>query len=146
MEHGKTLSKIIPTFPLIFRFNRNLKPEDWMDMDQVLQPHQLLKNCSNGEWEKDVEPGFTLGRTWGKLPEGMSQRDICQRPYGNNQRLEFQLEIQTLRREGCQYQGESSQNSGYRRAYSDSSILTRSRPIQCSSSFTPLRIQKSSGQ
>ncbi|MBW0563645.1 hypothetical protein O181_103360 [Austropuccinia psidii MF-1] len=34
---GKTLREIIPTLPFIFQFNRNLKPEDWKDMDQAVQ-------------------------------------------------------------------------------------------------------------
>ncbi|MBW0578118.1 hypothetical protein O181_117833 [Austropuccinia psidii MF-1] len=33
---GKTLREIIPTLPFPFQFNRNIKPEDWKDMDQVL--------------------------------------------------------------------------------------------------------------
>ncbi|MBW0510441.1 hypothetical protein O181_050156 [Austropuccinia psidii MF-1] len=41
---GKTLREIIPTLPFTFQFNRNLKPEDWKDMDQVLQLHQLFKD------------------------------------------------------------------------------------------------------
>ncbi|MBW0581463.1 hypothetical protein O181_121178 [Austropuccinia psidii MF-1] len=41
---GKTLREIIPTLPFTFQFNRNLKPEDWKDMDQALQLHKLLKD------------------------------------------------------------------------------------------------------
>ncbi|MBW0573374.1 hypothetical protein O181_113089 [Austropuccinia psidii MF-1] len=41
---GKTLREIIPTIPFTFKFNRNLKPEDWKDMDQVLQLNQLHKD------------------------------------------------------------------------------------------------------
>ncbi|MBW0510692.1 hypothetical protein O181_050407 [Austropuccinia psidii MF-1] len=37
---GKTLREIIPTLPFTFQLNINLKPEDWKDMDQVLQLHQ----------------------------------------------------------------------------------------------------------
>ncbi|MBW0536350.1 hypothetical protein O181_076065 [Austropuccinia psidii MF-1] len=33
---GKKLREIIPTLPFTFQFNRNPKPEDWKDMDQVL--------------------------------------------------------------------------------------------------------------
>ncbi|MBW0526826.1 hypothetical protein O181_066541 [Austropuccinia psidii MF-1] len=40
----KTLREIIPTLPFTFQFNRNLKPEYWKDMDEVLQIHQLLKD------------------------------------------------------------------------------------------------------
>ncbi|MBW0476673.1 hypothetical protein O181_016388 [Austropuccinia psidii MF-1] len=41
---GKTLRESIPTLPFTFQFNRNLKPEDWKDMDQAVQLHQLLKD------------------------------------------------------------------------------------------------------
>ncbi|MBW0538813.1 hypothetical protein O181_078528 [Austropuccinia psidii MF-1] len=37
---GKKLREIIRTLPFIFQFNRNLKPEGWKDMDQILQLHQ----------------------------------------------------------------------------------------------------------
>ncbi|MBW0547084.1 hypothetical protein O181_086799 [Austropuccinia psidii MF-1] len=40
---GKTLREIIPTLLSTFQFNRNLKPEDWKDMDKVIQLYQLLK-------------------------------------------------------------------------------------------------------
>ncbi|MBW0590427.1 hypothetical protein O181_130142, partial [Austropuccinia psidii MF-1] len=48
---GKTLREIIPTLPFTFQFNRNLKPEDWKDMDQVIQLHQLLKDFF--QWRMD---------------------------------------------------------------------------------------------
>ncbi|MBW0545974.1 hypothetical protein O181_085689 [Austropuccinia psidii MF-1] len=41
---GKTLREIIPTLPFTFQFSRNPKPEEWKDMDQALQLHQLLKD------------------------------------------------------------------------------------------------------
>ncbi|MBW0483223.1 hypothetical protein O181_022938 [Austropuccinia psidii MF-1] len=41
---GKTLREIIPTLPFTFQCNRNLKPDDWKDMDQVNQLHPLLKD------------------------------------------------------------------------------------------------------
>ncbi|MBW0512287.1 hypothetical protein O181_052002 [Austropuccinia psidii MF-1] len=47
----KTLREIIPNLPLKFRFNRNLTPEDWKDMNQVLQVHQILKNLF--QWSMD---------------------------------------------------------------------------------------------
>ncbi|MBW0469331.1 hypothetical protein O181_009046 [Austropuccinia psidii MF-1] len=99
-----------------------------------------------------VQPGFTLSITRGKLPEDISQRVVFQRAYGNYPRLESQHTIQTLRREGSQNQGESSQNPGYRgsmepeRAYSDFFRITRRRPTRLSSGFKPPRIQKSRGQ
>ncbi|MBW0488013.1 hypothetical protein O181_027728 [Austropuccinia psidii MF-1] len=48
---GKTLREIIPTLPFNCQFNRNLKPEDWKDIDQVLQLHQLLKDLF--QWSMD---------------------------------------------------------------------------------------------
>ncbi|MBW0464552.1 hypothetical protein O181_004267 [Austropuccinia psidii MF-1] len=48
---GKTLREIIPTLPFTFQLNRNLKSEDWNDMDQLLQLHQLLKDLS--QWSMD---------------------------------------------------------------------------------------------
>ncbi|MBW0573695.1 hypothetical protein O181_113410 [Austropuccinia psidii MF-1] len=83
--------------------------------------------------QQEVQPSITLGRTWRKLPEDMSQRDILQRPYGNYQRMESHQEVQTPREEGNQDKGESSHYPSYRRtaepdrAYSDSFRLTRSR-------------------
>ncbi|MBW0570131.1 hypothetical protein O181_109846 [Austropuccinia psidii MF-1] len=41
---GKKLSEIIPTLPFTSQFNINLKPEDWRDIDHVLQLRQLLKD------------------------------------------------------------------------------------------------------
>ncbi|MBW0484429.1 hypothetical protein O181_024144 [Austropuccinia psidii MF-1] len=47
----KTLREIIPTLPFTIHSNRNLKPEDWKDMDQVLQLQQLLKDLF--QWNMD---------------------------------------------------------------------------------------------
>ncbi|MBW0473583.1 hypothetical protein O181_013298 [Austropuccinia psidii MF-1] len=60
--------------------------------------------------QQEVQPSITLGQTWSKLQEDMSQGDRLQRPYGNHQRL------------------------------------TRNRPNQLSSGFTPFRNQTISGQ
>ncbi|MBW0469645.1 hypothetical protein O181_009360 [Austropuccinia psidii MF-1] len=102
--------------------------------------------------QQEVKPSLTLGRTWSKLPEDISQRDILQRPYGYHQRMESHQEVQTPVGEGNQDKGESSHYPSYRRtaeperAYSDSFRLTKSRPTQCSSGFTPFRHQQISGQ
>ncbi|MBW0570829.1 hypothetical protein O181_110544, partial [Austropuccinia psidii MF-1] len=48
---GNTLREIMPTPPFTFQFNRNLKPEDWRDMDQVIQLHQLLEDLF--QWSMD---------------------------------------------------------------------------------------------
>ncbi|MBW0519211.1 hypothetical protein O181_058926 [Austropuccinia psidii MF-1] len=69
---GKTLREIIPTLPFTFQFNRNLKPEEWKDMDQVLQLHQLLKDLF--QWSKDKKR-FNLAAHWARL--GASCQKIC---------------------------------------------------------------------
>ncbi|MBW0569151.1 hypothetical protein O181_108866 [Austropuccinia psidii MF-1] len=102
--------------------------------------------------QQEVKPGISLGRTWSKFPEDLSQRDRLQRPYGNHQRLALHQEVQTPGGEGKQDNGESSHYPSYRRtanpdrAYSYSFRLTRSRPNQLSSGFKPLRNQQISGQ
>ncbi|MBW0474435.1 hypothetical protein O181_014150 [Austropuccinia psidii MF-1] len=102
--------------------------------------------------KQEIQPGLKLGLTWGKFSYNIYQRDIFQRTYSNNQRLEFQQEAQALRREGSQDKGELSCNSIYRRAmdsegkYSDFFRLTMIRLNQLFSGFTPLRIHKISGQ
>ncbi|MBW0479386.1 hypothetical protein O181_019101 [Austropuccinia psidii MF-1] len=113
-----------------FQFNRNLKQEDWKDMDQVLQLHQLLKD----------------------LIQWSMENKRLQRPYGNHQRLESYQVVQTPGGEGKQDKGESSHYPSYRgtaypdRAYSDSFRLTRSRPNQLSSGFKPFRNKYIGGQ
>ncbi|MBW0498859.1 hypothetical protein O181_038574 [Austropuccinia psidii MF-1] len=102
--------------------------------------------------KKEGQPGIPLGRTWSKLPEDLSHRDRLQRPYGNPQRLESHQKVQTPGGEGKQDKEKSSHYPSYRgtadpdRAYSDFFRLTRSRPNQFSSGFTPFRNQQISGQ
>ncbi|MBW0504478.1 hypothetical protein O181_044193 [Austropuccinia psidii MF-1] len=118
--------EIIPTLPFSFQFNRNLKPEDWKDIDQVLQLHQLLKDLF--QWSMDNKR-FNLALHWAEIGA-----------------------VQTPGGEGKQDEGESSHYPCYRRtadqdrAYSDSFRLTRSRLNQLSNGFTPLRNQQISGQ
>ncbi|MBW0540043.1 hypothetical protein O181_079758, partial [Austropuccinia psidii MF-1] len=98
------------------------------------------------------KPGISLGRTWSKLPEDLSQRDRLQIPDGYHQRLESYQTVQTPGGKGTDDKGESSHYPSYRRtvnpdrAYSDSFRLTRSRPNTLSSGFTPFRNQHISGQ
>ncbi|MBW0573211.1 hypothetical protein O181_112926 [Austropuccinia psidii MF-1] len=74
--------------------------------------------------KQEVQPGISLGRNWSKFPEDLSQRDRLQRPYGNYQRLESHLAVQTPGGEGKQDKGESSHYPSYRRtADPDGSIL-----------------------
>ncbi|MBW0573379.1 hypothetical protein O181_113094 [Austropuccinia psidii MF-1] len=102
--------------------------------------------------QQQVQPGISLGITWSKLPEDLSQRDRLQRPYDNHQGLESYQEVQTPGGKGIEDKGESSHYQSYRRtvnpdkAYSDSFRLTRSRPNQLSSGFTPLRHQQINDQ
>ncbi|MBW0575201.1 hypothetical protein O181_114916 [Austropuccinia psidii MF-1] len=69
---GKTLREIIPTLPFTFQFNRNLKPDDWKDMDQVIQLHQLLKDLF--KWSMGNKR-FNLASHWEEL--GASFQKIC---------------------------------------------------------------------
>ncbi|MBW0545031.1 hypothetical protein O181_084746 [Austropuccinia psidii MF-1] len=98
--------------------------------------------------KQEVKPSIPLGRTWGKFPDDMSQRDRFQRPYGNHQRLEPHQTVQTAGGEGKQDKGESSHYPSYRRtadrdrAYSDCFRLTRTSPKQLSSGFKQLRNQQ----
>ncbi|MBW0476250.1 hypothetical protein O181_015965 [Austropuccinia psidii MF-1] len=98
--------------------------------------------------QQGVQPSITLGRTWSKLPEAVSQRDILHRSYGNNQRMESQKAVQTPGGEGNQDRGKSSRYPSYKgtvepeRAYFDSSRFTRSQTTRLPSSFTPFRQQE----
>ncbi|MBW0469112.1 hypothetical protein O181_008827 [Austropuccinia psidii MF-1] len=102
--------------------------------------------------QQEVQPSITLGRNWFKFPEDISQIDILQRSYSNHQRMESQQEVQTPGGDGNQDKGKSSHYPSYRRkteperSYSDSFRLTRSRPTQLPSGFTPFRKQNISGQ
>ncbi|MBW0541023.1 hypothetical protein O181_080738 [Austropuccinia psidii MF-1] len=86
------------------------------------QTPQRFVSMEHGQQE--VQPRSSLGRTWSKLPEDLSQRDRLQGPYGNHQRRTTDPD----------------------RAYSDSFSRTRSRPNQLSSGFTQLRNHHISGQ
>ncbi|MBW0495733.1 hypothetical protein O181_035448 [Austropuccinia psidii MF-1] len=70
-------------------------------------PPTLQRSFLMDHGKKEVQPSITLGRTWRKLPEDISQRDILQRPYGNHQRMESHQEVQTPGGEGNQDKGES---------------------------------------
>ncbi|MBW0518922.1 hypothetical protein O181_058637 [Austropuccinia psidii MF-1] len=67
----KTLREIIPTLQFTFQFNRNLKPEDWKDRDQVLQLNQLSKDLF--QLSMDIKR-FNLESHWEEL--GASCRKI----------------------------------------------------------------------
>ncbi|MBW0569128.1 hypothetical protein O181_108843, partial [Austropuccinia psidii MF-1] len=69
---GKTMREIISTLPFTLQFNRNLKPQDWEDMDQVIQLHQFLKDFF--QWSMENK-GFNLDSHWEEL--GASCHRIC---------------------------------------------------------------------
>ncbi|MBW0531828.1 hypothetical protein O181_071543 [Austropuccinia psidii MF-1] len=134
---GKTLRDIIPTLPFTFQLNRVLEGYGSSSSAPITPQRSFLMEHG----QKEVQPSITRGRTCRKFPEDISQRDILQRPYGNNQRMESHQGVQTPGGEGNQHKGESSHYPSYRRtaeperAYSDSFRVTRSRPNQLSSSF-----------
>ncbi|MBW0468507.1 hypothetical protein O181_008222 [Austropuccinia psidii MF-1] len=87
---------------------------------------QFNRNLKPGDWKIWIKflSSIPLGRTWSKLPEDLSRRDGLQRPYDNHQRRTAHTD----------------------RENSDSFRLTRSRPNQLSSGFTPFRNQQISVQ
>ncbi|MBW0503461.1 hypothetical protein O181_043176 [Austropuccinia psidii MF-1] len=74
----------------------------WIKFFSSTTPQRLIP-MEHGQQE--VQPRFKLGRTWGRLLGNMSQRDTLKRPYGNNQRLESQQEVQTPGGKGSQDKG-----------------------------------------
>ncbi|MBW0470926.1 hypothetical protein O181_010641 [Austropuccinia psidii MF-1] len=128
---GKTLREIIPTLPFTFQFNRNLKPENWKGMDQVLQLHQLLKDLS--QWSMDNKR-FNLAFHWTELG-GICQK-ICLK----------EIDFRGLMVITKGWNPTRQRTADPDRAYSDSFSLTSSRPNQPSSGFTPFRNQQISGQ
>ncbi|MBW0592799.1 hypothetical protein O181_132514, partial [Austropuccinia psidii MF-1] len=68
----KTMRETISTLPFRLQFNRNLKPEDWKDMDQALQLHQLLKDLFR--WSMETKR-LNLASHWAEL--GASCQKIC---------------------------------------------------------------------
>ncbi|MBW0491576.1 hypothetical protein O181_031291 [Austropuccinia psidii MF-1] len=119
---SKKLREIIPTLSLTFQFNRNIKPEDWKDMDQVLQLHQLLKDLF--QWSMENKR-FNLESHWAELEASCQKR--CLKEIGFR-------ELMVITKAGPD------------REYSDSFRLIRSRPNQLSSGFTPFRNQQVSDQ
>ncbi|MBW0474541.1 hypothetical protein O181_014256 [Austropuccinia psidii MF-1] len=110
------------------------------------------KTCFNGAWTTRGSTWHPTGQNLEQVPEDLSSRGRLQRTYGNHQRLESHQEVQTPGGEGKQDKGESSHYPSYRRtthpdrAYSNYFRLTRSRPNQIYSGFTPFRNQEISGQ
>ncbi|MBW0477390.1 hypothetical protein O181_017105 [Austropuccinia psidii MF-1] len=118
---GKTLREVILNMSFTFKLNRNLKPEDWKDMDQVLQLYQLLKDIV--QWSMENKR-FNLASHWEEL--GVSCQKICLKD------ISFKnLMIIT---------------KGWNPTRQFRLLLTRTRPTQLSSGFNPLRNQEISGQ
>ncbi|MBW0470497.1 hypothetical protein O181_010212 [Austropuccinia psidii MF-1] len=69
---GRELREIIPMLPFSFQLNKNLKTEDWKDMYQVHQLHQLLKALF--KWSMDNNR-FNLASHWEEL--GSVFQKIC---------------------------------------------------------------------
>ncbi|MBW0466020.1 hypothetical protein O181_005735 [Austropuccinia psidii MF-1] len=69
---GKTMREIVSALPFTLQFNRNLKPEDLKDMDQVFQLHQLLKDLF--QWSMDNKK-FNMASHWAELGENFQK--IC---------------------------------------------------------------------
>ncbi|MBW0494167.1 hypothetical protein O181_033882 [Austropuccinia psidii MF-1] len=114
---GKTLREIIPILPFTFKFNRNLKPEYWKDLNQVLQLHQLLKDLF--KWSMENKR-FNLASHWEEL--GESCQKICLKE------IDFRdLMVIT-------------------KGWNPRRKLTSSRPKQLSSGFRPFRNQNISGE
>ncbi|MBW0471833.1 hypothetical protein O181_011548 [Austropuccinia psidii MF-1] len=107
IEDGRTLREMIPTLPLTFQFNRDLKPEDWKDMDQVLQLHQLLKDLF--QWSIDNKR-FNLDSNWEELGAGFQKIFLKEIPFKylmvTTKRMESHLEVQTPGVKGRQDKGE----------------------------------------
>ncbi|MBW0491849.1 hypothetical protein O181_031564 [Austropuccinia psidii MF-1] len=120
VEDGKTPREIIPTLPFTFQFNKNLKPEDWKDMDQVLQLHPLLKDLFQLRMDNKRLESHQAVQT----PGGEGKQDKGE-----------SIHYASYRR-----------TADPDRAHSDSFRLTRSRPNQLSSGFIPFRNQHISGQ
>ncbi|MBW0506213.1 hypothetical protein O181_045928 [Austropuccinia psidii MF-1] len=70
--YGRTLREIIPTLPFTLQFDGNLKPEEWKDMDQVLQLYQLLKELFQLSMDKRR---FNLASHWEEL--GSCCQNVC---------------------------------------------------------------------
>ncbi|MBW0545868.1 hypothetical protein O181_085583 [Austropuccinia psidii MF-1] len=128
---GKSLREIKPTLQFTLQFNRNLKPEDWKDMDHVIQLHQLLKDLF--QWSMDNKR-FNLKSHWAEL--GASFQKICIK--------EIDFRDLMVITKACNPTKKITADPD--REYSDSFRLTRSRPNHLSSGFTPFRNQQISGQ
>ncbi|MBW0463927.1 hypothetical protein O181_003642 [Austropuccinia psidii MF-1] len=62
---------------------------------KVLSSTNSSRTYSNGHEQQEIQPGISLGRTWSKFPEDLSQGDRLQRPYDNHKMLESYQAIQT---------------------------------------------------
>ncbi|MBW0590792.1 hypothetical protein O181_130507 [Austropuccinia psidii MF-1] len=72
MLDSRALREIMTMPPFTFQFNRNLKTEDWKDIDQALQLHQLPKDLF--QWSID-NISLNLESPWEELGESCPK--IC---------------------------------------------------------------------
>ncbi|MBW0463070.1 hypothetical protein O181_002785 [Austropuccinia psidii MF-1] len=72
MVDGRKLREIIPTLQFTFQFTRELRQEDWKDMYQVLQLHQILKDFL--QWSMNNK-GSNLASSLEEL--GAGYQKIC---------------------------------------------------------------------
>ncbi|MBW0483752.1 hypothetical protein O181_023467 [Austropuccinia psidii MF-1] len=110
---GNTLREIIPTLTLIQQKpqTRGLKGYG----SSSSSPPTTQRSTPMEHGQQEVQPRITVGRTWSKFAEDMSQRDTLQGSYYNHQRLESQQAVQTPGGEGNQHNGKSSQYPSYSR-------------------------------
>ncbi|MBW0498561.1 hypothetical protein O181_038276 [Austropuccinia psidii MF-1] len=149
----QALREIIPTLPFTFQFNRNLKPENWKDMDQVLQLHQLLKDLF--QWSMDNKK-FNLASHWEELGESCQNiclkeidfRDLMVITKGWNPTRKFRLlemRPNRIRENQATIQAIEEQLTQTGHIHIPFG-LTRSRPNQLSIGFMPFTKQQISGQ
>ncbi|MBW0560781.1 hypothetical protein O181_100496 [Austropuccinia psidii MF-1] len=95
------MREIIPTVPFPFQFNRNLKQEDWKDMDEVLQLHQFLKDllqCSMDNKRFNLASHLKeIGASYQKIP--FKDNMVITKGWNPNRQLKLLEERETRIRE-----------------------------------------------
>ncbi|MBW0527261.1 hypothetical protein O181_066976 [Austropuccinia psidii MF-1] len=140
-------------------FQRN-QPEDKEDLSRTRRPEREYPGHSSGWKNKEVDninPAIHTPIQWRPQTRGLerhgSSSSSLPTPQGPIPMEHGQQEaVQTPGGKGTEDKGESSHYPRYKRkvnpdrAYSESFRLTRSRPNELSSGFTPFRNQQISGQ
>ncbi|MBW0467808.1 hypothetical protein O181_007523 [Austropuccinia psidii MF-1] len=150
---GKTMREIISTLPFTLQFNRNFKPEDWKDMDEVLQPHQLLKDLLQLSMDNKR---LNLNSHWAELEASCQKiclkeidfKDIMVITKGWNPTRQFRiLEARATRIREIQATIQAIEEQLTHTGHTHILFrITRRRPNQLSSGLAPFRNQKISGQ